>query len=115
MQAQTPAEGIMKTNDWGNSKSYRVACDCGSAEHKHDVWVEADDTGITVTTYTTVKSKWYSQNRLQTIWTLLTRGYVEYESAVIMSKQQAVNYAKTLESAIIDVETFEKQRKKNNA
>lgn len=115
MQAQTPAEGIMKTNDWGDSKSYRVACDCGSAEHNHDVWVEADDTGITVTTYTTVKSKWYSQNRFRTIWTLLTRGYVEYESAVIMSKQQAVNYAKTLESAIIDVETFRNNRKKNNA
>jgi hypothetical protein len=115
MQAQTPAEGIMKTNDWGDSKSYRVACDCGSAEHNHDVLVEADDTGITVTTYTTVKSKWYSQNRLQTIWTLLTRGYVEHESAVIMSKQQALNYAKTLERAIIDVETFRNNRKQNNA
>jgi uncharacterized protein YaaN involved in tellurite resistance len=32
-----------------------------------------------------------------------------------MSKQQALNYAKTLESAIIDVETFEKQRKKTDA
>jgi hypothetical protein len=115
MQAQTPAEGIMKTNDWGDSKSYRVACDCGSTEHNHDVWVEADDTGITVTTYTTVKSKWYSQNRLQTIWNLLTRGYVEYESAVIMSKQQAVNYAQTLERAIIDVETFRNNRKQNHA
>jgi len=115
MQAEKPAEGIMKTNDWGDSKTYKVACDCGDPTHSHDVWVEADDVSVTVTTYTTVKSKWWRENRFRTIWTLLTRGYVEYESSVIMSKQQALNYAKTLESAIIDVETFRKeQQEKRN-
>jgi hypothetical protein len=115
MQAQTPAEGIMKTNDWGDSKVYRVACDCGSNEHTHDVWVEADDTGVVATVYTQVKSKFWSMNRWQKIWTLLTRGYVEYEASIIMSKQQALNYAKTLESAIIDVETFRNNRKRTDA
>jgi hypothetical protein len=115
MQAQTPAEGIMKTNDWGDSKVYRVVCECGSAEHNHDVWVEADDTSVTATVYTQVKSKFWSMNRWQKIWTLLTRGYVEYEASIIMSKQQALNYAKCLESAIIDVETFRNNRKQNNA
>ena len=115
MEVERPAEGIMRTNDWGNSKAYRVACDCGSNEHTHDVWVEADDANITVTTFTTVKSKWWSMNRWQKIWTLLIRGYVEYEASLIMSKQQALNYAKTLEHAILDVETFRNERKKNNA
>lgn len=116
MKAQVPAEGIMKTGDWGDSKSYRIACDCGQPEHRHDIWVEADDTGVAVTVYTQVKSKWWSLNRWQKIWTLLTRGYVEYEADLIMSKQEALNYAKTLESAIIDVETFRKQRQeKRNA
>jgi len=115
MQAQTPAEGIMKTHDWGDSKVYRVVCDCGSAEHNHDVWVEADDVGVTTTVYTQVKSKFWSLNRWQKIWILLTRGYVEYESSIIMSKQQALNYAKTLERAIIDVETFRNNRKRPNA
>jgi hypothetical protein len=32
-----------------------------------------------------------------------------------MSKQQALNYAKTLESAIIAVETFQNNRKQKNA
>jgi hypothetical protein len=32
-----------------------------------------------------------------------------------MSEQQALNYAKTLESAIIDVETFRNQRKRKDA
>jgi hypothetical protein len=31
-----------------------------------------------------------------------------------MSRQQALNYAKTIESAIIDVETFRKQRTQKN-
>ncbi len=116
MKAEKPAEGIMRTNDWGDSKAYQIACDCGCNDHTHDVWVEADDTGVTVTTYTTVKSKFWSMNRWQKIWTLLTRGYVEYEASIIMSRQQALNYAKTLESAIIDVETFRKQRQeKRNA
>jgi hypothetical protein len=115
MKAEKPAEGIMKTNDWGDSKTYRVACDCGSAEHTHDVWVEADDSGITTTVHTQVKSKYWSLNRWQKIWTLLTRGYVEYEASIIMSRQQAMNYAKCLEHAIIDVEHFRQQRKKKDA
>jgi uncharacterized protein YaaN involved in tellurite resistance len=32
-----------------------------------------------------------------------------------MSEQQALNYAKTLERAIIDVETFKNNRKRPNA
>ena len=44
------------------------------------------------------------------MWTLLTRGYVEYEATICMTKQQTLNYAKTLESAIADVEEFRKQR-----
>ena len=115
MEVEKPAEGIMKTGDWGDSKSYRIACDCGSNEHSHDLWVEADDVNVTVTVYTQVKSKWWALNRWQTIWRLVTRGYVEYEASVILSRQQALNYAKTLESAIIDVETFRNERKKPNA
>jgi len=115
LKPEQPAEGIMRISDWGYSKVYRIACDCGSNEHNHDVWVEADDVNITVSTFTTVKSKWWSMNRWQKIWTLLTQGYVEYEASIIMSRQQALNYAKTLEHAIIDVETFRNERKKKDA
>ena len=58
MTPQIPADGILKTHEWGDSKVYRVAC----------------------------------------------------ESSVHLTKQQALNYAETLKSAIIDVEDF---RKKN--
>ena len=109
MKAQTPAVGIMKTNDWGDAKAYKIECTCGDSNHAHNVWVEADELGlITVTTYTMVKSKWWSMNRFQTIWKLLTEGYVEYEGSVIMTQQQALNYAETLKSAVADVKTFKK-------
>lgn len=111
MKAQIPAEGILKRGDWGDSKSYSISCTCGSADCEHNVWVEADDTGINVTTYTRLKSKWWSLNRFQIIWRLLTKGYVEYEGSIILTRQEALNYAETLKSAIKDVEEF---RKENN-
>jgi len=108
MKAQTPADGILKKNDWGNSKSYKVSCECGCDDHTHDVWVEADETGVTVTTYTEQKTNWWSMNRWQSIWKLLITGYIKYEASIIMSEQQALNYAETLKSAIKDVKEFKK-------
>jgi hypothetical protein len=110
MKAQAPAEGIMKTNDFGDSKVYRVACECGASEHDHHLWIEADEHDINITVYTTVKSNWWSKTRWHHIWTLLTKGYVDTESTIIMRRQQAVNYAQTLLSAVDDVESFRKAR-----
>ena len=113
MKYQIPAEGIMQTNDWGDSKVYRVMCTCGDANHEHNMWVEADDHEISITIYTTVKSNWWSKTRWHAIWTLLTKGYIDTESTVIMRKQQAFNYAHTLLSAIDDVEQFRKNNEQN--
>lgn len=111
MNSQLPAEGIMKTNDWGDSKVYRVACNCGDESHNHNVWIEADEHDIIVNIYTTGKTNYWSKTRWYHIWTLLTKGYVDTESCVHMTKQQALNYADTLKSAVKDVEEF---KKKNN-
>ncbi len=112
MKAQKPAEGILKKNDWGDAKLYEIACECGDSDHNHSVWIEADDCRITTTIYTTVKSNFWSKNRFQLIWDLLTKGFVKYESSIIMTEQQALNYSETLKSAILDVEKFRKQRSK---
>ena len=111
MKAETPAEGIMKTNDWGDSKVYRVACNCGDESHNHNIWVEADEHDITVNIYTTGKTNYWSKTRWYHIWTLLTKGYIDTESSVHMTKQQALNYSIVLSSAVKDVEEF---KKKNN-
>ena len=114
MIIQTPAEGIMKTNDWGDSRVYRIACNCGDQDHNHNVWIEADAHDIVVNIYTTGKTNFWSKTRLYHIWTLLTKGYIDTESSVHLTRQQALNYAETLKSAIEDVDTFSKERKEKS-
>ena len=111
MKAQTPAEGILLHKDFGDAKFYTVPCDCGDTNHTHNVCIESDETGVTVTTYTQQKTKWWELNRWQVIWTLLTKGYVEYEASLIMTGQQALNYSETLKKATKDVDIFRTQRK----
>jgi hypothetical protein len=110
MKPQTPAEGILKRSDWGDAMAYQVTCECGDENHDHNVWVEADDHRVTVTTYTTQKSECWKLNRWQTIWILLTKGYVKHEANIIMTEQQAFNYAEILKSAIKDVKRFRQER-----
>lgn len=139
MEAQIPAEGILKTNDYGNSKWYQIVCGCGQSDHTLTVEVEAEDTGISVNTYTTVKTDYWKEtvakrydieniylqeldwavkdiingfvNRLKLTWAIWIKGYVQAETTTLMTKQQALNYAETLKSAIKDVESFERERK----
>ena len=115
MKMQIPAEGIMKTNDWGDSKVYRIACNCGDENHNHNMWIEADEHDIIVTIYTTGKTNFWSKTRWYHIWTLLTKGYIDTESTVCLNRQQALNYAETLKSSITDVETFRSERKEKSA
>lgn len=110
MEPQTPAEGILLRKDYGDAKVYNVPCECCGSDCEHNVWVESDDYGVTTTTYTKQKTKWWELNRWKIIWRLLTRGYVEYEATIIMSQQQALNYAKVLESATHDVAVFRKEQ-----
>ena len=113
MRAEIPAEGILLHRDYGDAKQYTLACECCNTDCTHQIWVEADDTGVSVTTFTKQKTKWWESNRFKTIWTLLTKGYIEYEASIIMTEQQAFNYAKVLESSVNDVKDFRQQRIKN--
>lgn len=139
MNPQAPAEGILKRNDFGDSKWYQVVCGCGQEYHDHNVEVEASETGIDVNLHITVKSDYWGEivekhydiddewqqefdwfwkdlvngiwNRLKVTWEVWTTGAVTAQSTITMSKQQALNYAETLKSAIYDVEKFEADRK----
>lgn len=110
MTPQIPAQGILINREYGDAKHYTLTCECCNTDCAHNVWVEAEDTGITVTTYTQQKTRWWSSNRWKLIWTLLTRGYVEYEASIVMTEQQALNYARVLESSVKDVAEFRAQR-----
>jgi len=107
MKPQTPAEGILLLKDYGDSKVYKIVCECGDCDHSHNIWIEAEeDYAVTVTTYIQQKTKWWELNRFKIIWTLLTKGYIEYEASIIMSEQQALNYSETLKKAIANVKKF---------
>ncbi len=136
MKNQTPAEGIMITGDYGDSKFYKVVCGCGQDDHSIDFEVEAAETGINVNTYVTVKTDYWSESvkkrydinnpylqeldwalkdiwnglitRLKLTWTVWTKGYVKTETTIAMTEQQALNYAETIKSAIQDVKDFKK-------
>ena len=114
MKAQTPAQGVLKVNEWGNSVMYKVVCSCGSDDCTHTVDIEADNE-VTVTVYTNVRTNFWSKTRWLHIWQLLTKGYADFETSIVMSQQTALNYAETLKSAINDVEKFKKDKQNGTA
>lgn len=137
MKLQTPAEGIMITGDYGDSKFYKVVCGCGQPDHDIDFEVEAAETGVNVNTYVTAKTDFWTESikkrydindpylqeldwalkdmwngfvsRLKLTWQVWTKGYVRCETTIAMTEQQALNYAETIKSAITEV------KKINNA
>ena len=50
-------------------------------------------------------------HRLKVTWSVWAKGYVEYSQTTIMSKQQALNYAATLNQAVKDLEEFKRKQK----
>ncbi len=93
MRSQLPAEGIMKIHEWGDSKMYYIVCDCGNGDDAHTVEVEADEFGVHVHCYVKVHSKWWEKNRWRQIWQILTKGYAEMETTIVMQEQSTLNYA----------------------
>ncbi len=138
MKSQTPAEGILKTHDFGNFKCYKVVCECGQPDHDVNFEVESDETGVNVNTYVTAKTNYWSETvkkrydidsiwlqefdwavkdiingfvtRLKLTWTVWTKGYVQCETVITMTEQQALNYAETLKSAVKDVKEFKEKK-----
>lgn len=52
-------------------------------------------------------------HRLQVTWEVWTQGYVTYHQTTIMSEQQALNYAATINQSIKDLRKFKEKRNKN--
>ena len=116
---------------------YKIICECGQSSHDHDVDIEADEIGVNVNVYTTVKTDYWSENikprydidsiwlqefdwawksivnsfirKVKLTWELWTTGAVTAQTTIILSEQQALNYAETLKSAITDVKKFKKE------
>jgi len=136
---EAPAQGVMKTGEFGDSKFYKVTCNCGQPDHDVDFCVEADDTGVNVTTYVTAKTDYWSDTfekrydidslwlqefdwfwkdlinglvrRIKWTWRIWTKGYIKTETTIAMTEQQAINYAHALTSAVEDVKIFKNEHR----
>jgi hypothetical protein len=113
MKAEKPAEGILKTNEWGNSKWYHIRCSCGNEDCSHEISIEADDCyEVAIHLYSNHHTKWWEKGRWKQIWNIITKGYSEMQTTLVMNEQTALNYAETLKSAIKDVKEFRDSRTK---
>jgi len=106
MTPEQPATGILKQSDFGDSMFYYVPCECGQESCAHTLEVEAVATGVTVHIYHTQQSKWWEKGRWKQLWQIFTKGYVETKSTLCINEQAALNYGKTLETAITQVKEF---------
>jgi hypothetical protein len=112
MLPEKPATGILKQGDYGDTMFYYVQCDCSDPDCSHTVEVEADDMHVQVHVYTNVHTKWWERNRWRQIWQILTKGYAEMQTTIVLDEQTAINYAATLTSAVKDVKQFKEGRDK---
>jgi hypothetical protein len=109
MEVEKPAMGILKTKEWSDSKWYHVRCDCGNDDCSHEIEVEADDCNVQVHVYVNNHTKWWEKNRWKQIWQILTKGYAEMQTTIVLNEQTAFNYAETLKTASQDVKEFRKK------
>lgn len=101
MKAQTPAEGIMLTNDYGYAKVYLANCECSDPDHAHMIDISYDpDIGVAVEISLTIETPSWKMSKWKMIWQLLTKGYIKAEAAILMNEQQAVNYTNAITKCI---------------
>lgn len=131
MIAQKPAEGILAGTQWQKSKTFVVPCTCHCGS-KVTLSIDVDDFGITTHIFSNTKTAYWREqlkitykeswlvlslkyayndwyNRLGICWTALTKGYVETEEYVMLSKQQTLNLSQALLDSIATLENFEKE------
>ena len=111
MKVEKPATGILKQSGFGTAMFYYVQCECSNPDCAHTIEVEADEIEVCVHLHYNQHTKWLEKNRWKQIWQILTRGYAEMQTTIVLNEQTALNYSEVLKSAIKDVKTFREQRK----
>ena len=111
MIPQRAATGVLKKGDWGDSMWYYIHCDCGSEDCAHDINIEADEFHVQVHIHHVQHTKWWEKNRWRQIWQILTKGYAEMQTTIVLDEQTALNYADNLVAAMDDVKEFRSNRK----
>ena len=101
-----PLQGIMKTGEYSDSVSFRVACDCHDNAHDVDVWIEVeaekDVSEVTVTFYRELDTPWWEAgfNRFREAWNILVHGRSRFSGAVIMRAEAADHLCAAIQTSI---------------
>jgi len=111
MKAQKPAQGIMLQSDFGNSKNFKVECDCSSDDHSVYMWIEvqrdADVPDVEVSFYVTTWTREFWRNwpaRLRAVYDILVKGVHKQEHHMILNKQAALNFADAIKRTVKEME-----------
>ncbi len=143
MTPQLPADGIATTMNYPDLKGYVIPCTCGDSNHEHTLLVSGDECDITVTIDTQTKTDVWSQLvtkkydienvvlqkwhwfwvsavnavyvKLRMTWKIWTQGYIESRADIMLSQQQATNYAHALLNAVNDVDTARQKMRQSKA
>jgi hypothetical protein len=110
MKYQEPAQGIMLQKDFGHSKNFKVECDCSSDDHAAHMWIELSDdkemqcveVSFYVHTWTPLWEGWGA--RLRAVYEILFKGVHKQEHHMILDKQSALNFAKTIIKNVKELE-----------
>ena len=107
MTYQPAAKGVLQQSSFDDCEFYLVACSCGCQDADHRITVEGDTKHDLVTVTIDTKQRWFGlASRLRAAWSILTKGYAEYETGIILNGQQAANYAGALTEASTRITTY---------
>lgn len=112
MEAQTPAEGILKRKSVsGDYASYLIECECTCEDHAVDAWIEINkdddvndiDVSFYVKTYVPV---WHFGlfQRIKLAVSILFNGEVERQHSILLKPQAAKNWISAMQSSIDELE-----------
>lgn len=81
----------------------------GNNDHSQNLEVEFDEHGTAgVYIYTKVRSKFWELSRWKQIWQILSRGYLDVESSILLSEKSAKNYGNALLQTIDEFQSNNK-------
>ena len=111
MKAQKPAQGIMLQHDFGDSKNFKVECDCSGNDHAVYMWIEvqrdADVPDVEISFYVTTWTKEFWKNwpaRLRAVYDILFKGVHKQEHHMLLNKQSAINFAHAITDTVKELE-----------
>lgn len=116
-----PLKGVMKTGDWNDAKSFRIACECQDVNHDVNTWIELqtdnDTKEITVGFFVETQTPFWKEgfNRIKAAWDVLFKGFHRGEHHLILDREAALNFSNVILDSVKEIEKWQQENKKKNS